>query len=127
MVIGIGLDIVSIKRIEEAIEKWGNRFKERIFTEKEIRYCESKRYPAPHFAVRFSAKEAFYKALGNYQKSGIRWREIEVIRGPEGRPAIQLHGLMKGSLERVKNLRILLTMTHDNGIAASLVVMEGDI
>ncbi len=127
MVIGIGTDIVSVKRIEEALEKWGNRFKERIFTENEIRYCESRRYPATHFAVRFSAKEAFYKALGNYQKSGIRWREIEVIQGPNGRPTIQLHGLMKSSLEGVRNPRILLTMTHDNGIASSLVVMEGDL
>lgn len=125
MILGIGTDIVSVTRIERVLNKWGERFKRRIFTEREIQYCESKRNPAQHFAVRFSAKEAFYKALGQYQKSGIRWKEIEVIRGANGRPAIEVKGLMKNSLDESGCSRILLTMTHDNEIAEALVIIEG--
>lgn len=125
MIIGIGTDITSINRIEKALNRWGWRFKNKIFTEREIEYCESKRFPAPHFAVRFSAKEAFYKALGRYQKSGIRWREIEVNRGESGRPILNVYGTMKASLELMNYHRILLSLTHDDGIASAIVVIEG--
>lgn len=118
------MDIVSIERIEKAIKRWGARFKNRIFTENEISYCESKRTPFPHFAARFSAKEAFYKALGVYQRSGMRWREIEVVRGENGRPSISVFGKMKESLILSKGRDIFLTMTHDNGIASSVVIIE---
>lgn len=125
MIIGIGTDITSINRIEKALNRWGWRFKNKIFTEREMEYCESKRFPAPHFAVRFSAKEAFYKALGRYQKSGIRWREIEVNRGENGMPTLNVYGTMKASLELMNYHRILLSLTHDDGIASAIVVIEG--
>lgn len=125
MIIGIGTDIVSVNRIEKALNKWGKRFKRRIYTQNEITYCESKRYPAPHFAVRFCAKEAFYKALGRYQKSGIRWREIEVGRGVNGRPVLNVYGTMITSLETMNARNILLSLTHDDGIASAIVVIEG--
>ncbi len=125
MIIGIGTDIVSVKRIEKALNRWGARFKKRIYTQNEIIYCESKRFPAPHFAVRFSAKEAFYKALGRHQMSGIRWREIEVRRGENGMPTLNVFGIMKASLESMNYHRILLSLTHDDGIASAIVVIEG--
>jgi holo-[acyl-carrier protein] synthase len=125
MLIGIGTDIVSVARINRALKRWGERFKRRIFTEQEIKYCESRRNPSPHYAVRFSAKEAFYKALGPYQRSGIRWKEIEISRGLNGRPAIKVYGVMEKSLALSNFKNVLLTMTHDNDIASALVVIEG--
>jgi len=125
MIIGIGMDIVSISRIDHALKKWGDRFKKRIFTDNEIRYCERKRNPAIHYAGRFSAKEAFYKALGRFQKSGIRWKEIEVVRGENGMPGIKVYGIMEVSLKQSKCENLVLTITHDNDIASAIVVLEG--
>lgn len=125
MIIGIGTDLVSISRIDGTLKRWGWKFKERIFTEGEVQYCERKRYPAPHYAVRFAAKEAFYKALGRFQRSGIRWREVEVVRGANGRPALNILGMMKLSLDESNYRAIHLSMTHDAEIASAIVIIEG--
>src|SRR3982750_2287727 len=92
MIVGTGIDIAEVPRVAEAIERYGQRFLQRIFTEGEIRYCESKANRVERYAARFAAKEAGMKALGTGWNHGVRWRDIEVRRQPGGRPTIALHG-----------------------------------
>jgi len=86
MIIGTGIDIAEVPRIREAIERFGERFLQRIFTPGEIRYCDSKANRVERYAARFAAKEAAMKALGTGWNHGVRWRDCEVVRMPGGRP-----------------------------------------
>src|SRR5215472_4723413 len=90
-IIGLGLDATEIDRIADSIERYGERFLRRIFTESEIAYCMRRRVPAIHFAGRFAAKEAAMKALGTGFSQGVVWRDVEVVRRG-GPPQLQLHG-----------------------------------
>ena len=92
MIVGLGTDVVEIARIEASLERFGDRFLHRIFTEAEIRYCLAKRRPAESLAARFAAKEAGAKALGTGISRGISWREIEVRRLPGQAPVLRWHG-----------------------------------
>ena len=92
MIVGIGIDIAEVGRIREAIERYGERFLRRIYTESEIQYCESKANRVERYAARFAAKEAGMKAIGTGWNHGVRWRDIEVARKPGGRPTLVLHG-----------------------------------
>ena len=92
MIVGTGIDIAEVPRVAEAIERYGQRFLQRIFTEGEIRYCESKANRVERYAARFAAKEAGMKALGTGWNHGVRWRDIEVRRQPGGRPTLEFHG-----------------------------------
>src|SRR6202158_3069059 len=92
MIVGTGIDIAEVPRIEASITRFGTRFLHRIFTEAEIRYCESKANRVERYAARFAAKEAAMKAIGTGWNHGVRWRDIEVARKPGGRPTLLLHG-----------------------------------
>ena len=93
MIYGIGVDLVKVARIERVLARYGDRFLARVFTEREIAYCRGKSWAAAGFAMRFAAKEAFSKALGvGLRKGGIRWREVEVIPNPLGKPEIFVSG-----------------------------------
>src|SRR4249919_1231216 len=92
MIVGTGIDIAEVPRIAESIQRFGDRFLKRIYTEGEIRYCDSKANRVERYAARFAAKEASMKALGTGWSRGIRWRDIEVSRQPGGRPTIVFHG-----------------------------------
>ena len=93
MIYGIGVDLVKVARIERVLARYGDRFCARVFTEREIAYCRGKSWAAAGFAMRFAAKEAFSKALGvGLRKGGIRWREVEVIPNPLGKPEIFVSG-----------------------------------
>src|ERR671922_1667653 len=110
-VIGVGLDATEIGRIAEAIERYGDRFIRRVFTEGEIAYCRRKRDSSSSFAARFAAKEAAMKALGTGQSQGVYWTGIEVVRR-HGPPQLRFHG---GAAERMALLGAtgsLLTLTH---------------
>ena len=91
-IFGIGTDIVNIKRIEKSIRMNGNRFKNKIFTKKEILYCENKKNPASFYAKRFAAKEAFAKALGTGIRKNISFKNIEISNNRYGKPIIKLSG-----------------------------------
>ena len=124
-IIGIGLDATDIPRIAAAITRYGDRFTQRVFTDIENAYCTSKHNPAPHYAGRFSAKEAAMKALGTGHTQGVLWRDIEVIRGG-GPPRLQFHG---GALRRFKLLGAtgsLLTITHADTVAMAQVMLVRD-
>src|SRR6267143_6868337 len=90
-IIGLGFDATDIDRVADVIERHGDRFLRRIFTEGEISYCTRRREPAIHFAGRFASKEAAMKALGTCHTQGVLWRDVEVVRGG-GPPQLQFHG-----------------------------------
>src|SRR5215213_12028463 len=110
-ILGLGFDATDIPRIASAVERYGDRFLRRIFTEREIAYCTRRRDPVPHLAGRFAAKEAAMKALGTGHSRGVLWKDIEVVRG-SGPPQLRLHG---GAASRASGMRVrssLLTLRH---------------
>jgi holo-[acyl-carrier protein] synthase len=123
MIVALGVDIVEIARIEEAFARRGARFRDRIFTQTEIDYCESRGSKFASYAARFAAKEAVMKALGTGWGDGVRWRDIEIVRG-SGAPTVVLAGR---ALERFRELgaeRAHLTLSHSREVAIAQVVFE---
>lgn len=123
MIIGIGTDIASISRIERAVERFGDRFVNRVFTEKEVSYCKDKKEQAAHLAARFAAKEAVLKAFGTGLSNGISFKDLEVV-GNQGRPGIRLYGKGAALAENIKAGKIHLSLSHDSGFALAFVVIE---
>ena len=124
MIVGTGIDIAEVPRIAQSIERFGNRFLQRIFTGGEIRYCDSKANRAERYAARFAAKEAAMKALGTGWSHGVRWVDCEVVRLPGGRPSIHFHG-KAGEIAAtlgVKNAALSLSHTAEQAIAQ--VILE---
>ena len=124
MVVGLGSDLIEIARIQASIDRFGERFLNRVFTPAEIAYCRLKKNAAESFAARFAAKEAGAKALGTGISHGISWPEIEVRREPSGRPTIHWSGR---ALERAATLgvqRTSVTLTHGREIAMAVVLVE---
>ncbi len=117
--VSVGVDIVEVGRIAGAIERWGARFLDRIFTPSEIAYCRKRSRAAESFAVRFAAKEAFAKALKVGRVS--IWREVEVVRSEGPRPAVQLHGTAR---ELVGARRVDLSLSHATTHAVAVVLVE---
>jgi holo-[acyl-carrier protein] synthase len=124
MIYGIGTDLVKIKRIAEALRRFGERFHNKAFTPGETRYCLAKRDPAPHFAARFAAKEALVKALGIGLRRGVHLRDVEVERGPLGKPVLKLHGQAREICTREGITGVFLSLTHDQDFSAAVVVLE---
>jgi len=124
MIVGTGIDIAEVPRVAEAILRFGDRFIRRIYTEEEMRYCESKANRVERYAARFAAKEAAMKALGTGWSRGIRWRDIEVYREPGRRPTIRFHGRAAefASHMGVKNVALSLSHTVEQAIAS--VILE---
>lgn len=148
MIYGIGTDIIEIKRIKDAVEKWGERFLNKIFTKNEIAYCCKKKDPFPHLAVRFAAKEAVIKAISledrGQKTDGLprtgtpvsktfwggddrpikiaNFRNIEILNHPTGKPFINLLGDLKESFQ--DKFIIHLTLTHERSYAVATVVLE---
>lgn len=124
MIIGTGIDIVEVPRVADAIERFGARFKRRIFTEGEIRYCESKANYVERFAARFAAKEAALKAIGTGWRHGVSWREIEVQRVPGGRPTIAFTGVAAQFAQRLGMKHASLSLSHTAQHAIAQVILE---
>ena len=124
-IIGIGLDATDIPRIADTLERYGDRFLHRIFTEREIAYCTRRRDPVPHLAGRFAAKEAAMKALGTGHSRGVLWKDIEIVR-VGGPPQLQLHGGAARRAERMQVRRSLVTITHSQSLALAEVMLFGD-
>jgi len=124
MIVGTGIDIAEVPRVAEAIERYGRRFLQRIFTEGEIRYCESKANRVERYAARFAAKEAGMKALGTGWNHGVRWRDIEVRRQPGGRPTLEFHGKAGEFASNMGITNIALSLTHTAEEAMAQVILE---
>jgi holo-[acyl-carrier protein] synthase len=127
MIYGIGIDLVMVKRIEEALKRWGERFQRKVFTAYEIDYCLQKRNPAPNFAARFAAKEAFAKALGLGMRRGVHWKDVEVQRGPLGKPLLRLSGRALEICQQEKIEALFLSLTHDHEYSSAVVVLESRV
>ena len=122
---GIGIDIVQVERIVRTLERFGQRFEARLFTESELEYCRRHKDPLPHMAARFAAKEAAFKAIGTGLAGGVGWKQAEVIQPGGRQPRLVFHGV---ALERFESLGATashLTLTHDGGFAVACVVIEG--
>ena len=124
MIVGTGIDIAEVPRIREVIERHGQRFLQRVFTEGEIQYCESKANRVERYAARFAAKEAGMKALGTGWNHGVRWRDIEVARKPGGRPTLLLHGRAAEFAAKLGTTNIALSLTHTAEQAMAQVILE---
>jgi len=121
----MGSDLIEISRIEESIERYGERFLHRVFTPGEIAFCQRKlKHAAESFAARFAAKEAAAKALGTGISRGISWREIEVRREPGERPTLFLSGQAAERAEAMGVQRLHLTLTHSRDFAMAVVLAE---
>lgn len=123
VIVGTGIDILSIERMEKALGRWGDRLHRKVFTEEEVAYCRRKATASQSFAGRFAAKEATMKALGTGWRRGVRFRDIEVYRRG-GPPAIRLHGEAARLAEAMGVDRIHLSLTHENGLSMAQVVFE---
>jgi holo-[acyl-carrier protein] synthase len=124
MIIGTGIDIVEVPRVAQSIERFGERFTHRVFTEAEIRYCESKANFAERFAARFAAKEAALKAIGTGWRGGVTWRDVEVQRAPGGRPTIVFTGVAGQFAQRLGMKRASLSLSHTAQHAIAQVILE---
>jgi holo-[acyl-carrier protein] synthase len=124
-IIGLGLDATDIPRIAATIERYGERFIRRIFTDGEIAYCQRRRNPAIHFAGRFAAKEAAMKALGTGHSRGVYWTGIEVLRR-HGPPKLAFHGGAADRLRAMGATSSIVTLTHSRALAIAHVMLLGE-
>jgi holo-[acyl-carrier protein] synthase len=126
MIVAIGIDLVEISRIEEVLARRGERFRSRVFTEGEIRYCEHRASSAASYAARFAAKEAAMKALGTGWSGGTAWSDIEVVSGINGAPALELRGRALERMREIGVTRTHLSLSHSATMAIAEVVLEVD-
>jgi holo-[acyl-carrier protein] synthase len=124
-IIGVGIDATEISRIADSIERWGDRFVNRVFTPGEIAYCRRKRDSASSFAARFAAKEAAMKALGTGHSRGVFWTGIEVVRR-HGPPLLAFHGGAAARFAQMGGTGSLLTLTHSGELAIAHVLLVRD-
>jgi holo-[acyl-carrier protein] synthase len=124
MIVGTGIDIAEVPRIAAAIERYGQRFLNRVFTEGEMNYCESRANRMERYAARFAAKEAAMKALGTGWNHGVRWRDVEVCRAPGGPPTIVFHGEAAQVAARLKATHVALSLSHTTEQAIAQVILE---
>ncbi|HEY1254763.1 MAG TPA: holo-ACP synthase [Terracidiphilus sp.] len=124
MIVGSGIDLTEIERIQHSVERYGQRFLDRVYTPAEQAYCLRKRKSAESLAARFAAKEAGAKALGTGISHGVNWLEIEVVREPSGRPTLKFHGRAAEFANRLGSVRAALSLTHTATLAMASVVLE---
>ena len=125
MIVGTGIDIVNIERIERLVTRWGNLFLGRVFTEGEISRCRRQFRPSECFALRFAAKEAFLKAIGLGYAEGIRWTDVEVVNDSRGKPSLLFHRKARDLLQTFRIEQALLTLSHDRPFAVAHVLLDG--
>lgn len=125
MILGTGIDIVNIERIEKLIGRWGALFLARVFTASEIARCQQRNRSSECFAIRFAAKEAFLKAIGLGLRDGIYWTDIEVENDPMGRPFFSLHRKARKVFETLRVQEAFVTLSHDRPYAVAHVLLEG--
>ncbi len=123
MIVGTGLDLVSVARFERFLLRRGERGLSRIFTPAEVEYCRALPAPMPSFAARFAAKEAFLKALGT-GLSGLCWTDVEVVRAASGEPSLRLQGTAAAAAARRGARAAHLSLSHTSELAGAVVILE---
>lgn len=124
MIVGTGIDIAEVPRIADSIERFGERFLNRIFTEGERRYCDAKANRVERYAARFAAKEAGMKAIGTGWNHGVTWKDVEVTRMPGGRPTLSFHRKAAEFAAKLGTKNIALSLTHTADFAMAQVILE---
>lgn len=124
MVLGLGTDLIEIERVQASMDRYGERFLDRVFTAGEIAYCKRKKQAAESFAARFAAKEAGAKALGTGISRGVSWKEFEVTREPGERPMLHFSGRAAELAEAMGVRRVQLSLSHSRTVALAVAVVE---
>ncbi|OGW83503.1 MAG: holo-[acyl-carrier-protein] synthase [Omnitrophica bacterium RIFCSPHIGHO2_02_FULL_51_18] len=119
----IGIDIVEIKRLATLSKKWGKNFLKKVYTDKELRYAHSKKFPYQHLAARFAAKEAIFKALGEVEVDFVGWKNVEVLNNAFGKPQIFWHGQAEKVRKRRKIQKALVSLSHTENYAVANVML----
>jgi holo-[acyl-carrier protein] synthase len=125
VIVGSGVDLAEVPRIRASIERYGERFINRIYTPAEIAYVERKANRFERYAARFAAKEAGMKAIGTGWRRGVRWQDFEVANLPSGKPTLRLHGVASRIAEQLGVRNIALSMTHTAELGMAQVLLEG--
>lgn len=124
MIFGTGIDIVDISRFERFVREGKDALFQRVFTPGEIEYCNRKKRSAQHFAIRFAAKEAFFKAVGLGLREGMSWKDVEVVKNVLGKPDLELHGRAAVIFAEMELIRSHTALSHDGAYAVAMVVLE---
>ena len=124
MIVGVGVDLAEVHRIRSSFERFGERFRDRIYTPLEIAYCESKSNKYERYAARFAAKEAGMKAIGTGMRKGVRWLDFEVANLPSGKPTLRFHGVAAEFAERLGVTNVALSITHTSDTSLAHVILE---
>ena len=124
MIVGTGVDIAEVKRVQQALDRFGDRFLLRVFTPDEVRYCTKRHNVAERLAARFAAKEAAMKAIGTGWRNGVSWRDFEVARQPGGRPLLRLSGRGAEIAAALGCRRTHLSLSHTASQAIAYVILE---
>ena len=124
MIVGTGIDVAEVGRLEQATARHGQRFLERVFTAREIEYCERHKNRFERYAARFAAKEAGMKALGVGWRGGVRWRDLEVVNQRGGKPELRLSGVAARIAQKQKVRNVALSLTHTQTQAVAQVILE---
>lgn len=124
MIFATGIDIIEIDRIKQTIQKYSDRFEQKVFTKKEVDYCHSQANPAKHFAARFSVKEAVLKCFGTGMTGGILWKDIEVEKCETGQPVLKLYGKGEKLFSQLKLKHIHISISHDTKYAVAHAIAE---
>jgi holo-[acyl-carrier protein] synthase len=124
VIVGLGIDISEVNRIQESIERYKDAFLKRVYTPAEIAYCQRHRNPYERFAARFAAKEATMKALGTGWSRGVRWVDLEVVRLRSGKPTMELRGAARQIADGLGVKTISLSITHSGNTALAQVIFE---
>ena len=125
MILGIGVDLVQVERMEKALAR-GERIQRRLFTPGEIAYCDRHTRPALHYAARFAAKEAGMKAIGTGWSNGVGWKDFEVKLDPRGRPNLMLSGKAAEIAKSMGATHTVVSLAHDGGFSIAVVALEGE-
>lgn len=125
MIIGMGIDLVEITRIEGMRKRWGDRFLRRIFTPIEVSYCLGHARPAAHLSGRFAMKEAVLKAFGMGLQMGVQWNDIETVNQPQGQPTVKLTGALADWARECAVSHIFASLSHERDYAIAQVILEG--
>jgi len=118
---GVGVDVVEISRIGEIVERWGEHFLGKVFTDREIAYARSRKNALQHFAARFAVKEAVAKAVATGWRSGFRWKDVEVENDPSGKPSVKLGGKLKSLLD---GANVQVSISHSDKVVVGFAIVE---
>ena len=125
MIVGMGIDVAEVERIQQVVETQGERFLRRVYTQAEAAYCQQFKNKYERYAGRFAAKEATMKALGTGWSRGVRWVDLEVVRQKGGRPTMQLHGEARKIADGLGVKNVVISITHTAKQAFAQVIFEG--